>query len=145
MSRGGALLRIVGLLAVGLLVSRPATAADEGVYESLSEVTVGRIFLTREQRSMLDNGRGSETVVRQAPARPAVKSRPTKKQRRSAGYIVSSTGASRVWSARGFVATRPASGMRFPGDVDVTRSESDASEEEATVGGRDTESSSEGS
>ena len=145
MTAGDVSMRIIGLLVLSLLAWRPATAGEEGIYESLSEVAVGRVFLSRAQRSMLDDGRGSQPVVRQTPTRPVVERPARKKQRRSAGYIVSSTGESRVWSARGFVATKPATGMRFPGDVVVTRSESGASETQTDVGGSDTESSGEGS
>lgn len=138
-------LRSAVLVALCLLSGSPAAADQDTVYESLAEVPVGRVFLSRAQRSMLDDGRAGEPLVQQAPTRPIVQAPPSKKKRRPAGYIVSSTGESRVWSARGFVTTRTEPGMRFPGDVSVTRSETDTAEDQAAVDGHDAESSSEGS
>ena len=94
--------------------------ADEtGVYESLADVEVGRVFLSPDQRAHLDERRGKAPVP--VAATSAGTSPVKKKPGNTAGYIVSSSGISRVWSNGDFVAAEEVSKVRFPGDIRITR------------------------
>ena len=111
--------RILFLVA---LLSAPAYADEPGVYETLAGVSIGRVFLTPEERRLLDLARregptnttdsGGQPV--DGPAEPTL---------RSAGYIQSSNGKSRQWRDGEFVESRgaPSRDMRFPGDVKIVR------------------------
>jgi len=137
--------QVAALIVMSLLLIRPAAAEDIVVYESLSEIRIGRVFLSHRERSTLDDGGGTETVVQQVPQKPRVTTPVRKKKKRKpAGYIVSSTGELRVWSESGFVAREPASTMRFPGDVAVKRAETGARETEQSDVERNSESPDEG-
>ena len=107
------------LLVVGLLTAASALADDATFYESLDEVVVGRVFLSPEERARLDVRRGQAPVATgPAQAGPS----PHKADRKdAAGYIVSSSGQTRVWTNGGFVSGRSATSVRFPGEVRVTR------------------------
>ena len=111
------------LFVCACVTAEPAGAADTSVYESLSDVVIGRVFLSRSQRAQLDAGRGSVPIVRPAPTRPVINAPRKKVTRPPAGYIISSSGQTRVWSQSGFIARDPGSSMRFPGDVEVTRTD----------------------
>lgn len=143
---GGSSIRRVAMLgALCLLAAWPAAGEEIVVYESLSEIAIGRVFLSHRERSMLDEGRGSDPLVQPVPTKRVVAERQRTSKREPAGYIVSSTGESRVWSDGGFVSKQPAARMRFPGDVVVKRSEPRDTETRRTVGEREAESTDEGS
>lgn len=104
----------------GLVCGSPAGASDLAIYESLSDITIGRVFLSPKQRAYLD----SRPVLSPKPVRETPVTAPAERKKDPAGFIISSTGASSVWSQQGFVAVEDASGISFPGDVKVTRKES---------------------
>lgn len=106
------------LLLAGSLI--PSTSfAEEGVYESLADVKIGRIFLSPSERISLDNQRGKAPALAIA-AKPAVTARATQSPD-AAGYILRSGGPTRVWSNGNFVPAEDASDVTFPGDVEVLR------------------------
>ena len=102
-----------------MLLSAAAVAEETGVYESLDDVIVGRVFLSPEQRERLDQRRGKAPAP--GPTSGVASGKPKKKMPDAAGYIVSSSGESRVWSNGDFVVADEVSNVRFPGDVPVTR------------------------
>ena len=106
------------LACAGLSSAFSAEADGLEVYESLDEVTIGRIFLSPQERARLDERRGK---AQQAVAGGATKAAPSRKSHpRASGYIVSSSGRTRVWSDGDFDSTGKAPQMIFPGDVKVT-------------------------
>lgn len=96
-----------------------AAADDIQVYESLTDITIGRVFLSPEQRRRLDELRGKSSNV--AGSRSADRGTPRTSSANAAGYIVGHSGKLKVWSNGDFVASDERGQMRFPGDVKVTR------------------------
>ncbi|MEO1202952.1 MAG: hypothetical protein AAFX10_09600 [Pseudomonadota bacterium] len=114
------------LLAVAILIGTHGSAnADEGVYESVADIRIGRIFLTPAERRRLDQLRlAPPRSAGGAPVAAGVESTGTgDRQRRPAGYIISSSGKRRTWTGDDFVASdgRASISTRFPGDVEVIR------------------------
>ena len=106
-------------LLAGLLTS-PAVAHADGVYESLGNIPVGRIFLSPEERARLDKVRDKTPLEpKRVSSSGDVKSRVFDAD--AAGFIVSDSGATRVWKNGDFVASASASDVRFPGQVRVVR------------------------
>ena len=108
---------LITLMLVGF-VTTPSAAHEDGVYEGLDHIPIGRIFLTPEQRASLDKVRG-KGPVRSSSARPAGSPRARVANKDAAGFIVSDSGTTRVWKNGDFVATASASNVRFPGQVRV--------------------------
>lgn len=108
------------VLSVVALLSFPANAEEPPVYESLSEVSVGRVFFTASQRAYLDSLRGKSNVGSSSSA----KSRPPSSKPANpdaAGFIVRSSGKSRVYRNGDFVEVAADPDVKFPDDVAVTR------------------------
>ena len=117
-------------LCAGML-SKPATAHEEGVYESLGHIPIGRIFLTADERARLDKIRGKNPAP--APgARSTGKASASGANKDAAGFIVSDSGATRVYKNGDFVATDSASNVRFPGQVRVKSVSKDAEDTQET-------------
>ena len=112
---------VIGLLCAGL-VATPAVAHEDGVYESLGHIPIGRIFLSPEDRARLDKVRG-KAPVRSTTARSTGNSSARPYDKDAAGFIVSDSGTTRVWKNGDFVATTSASNVRFPGQVRVASQE----------------------
>ena len=117
----------------------PAAADDVAIYETISGVSIGRVFLTPVERRLLDATRKqvpqSATYEGTAAADPQEDEAPS----HAAGYIVSSSGKARRWLNGDFVEAQnsPASSTRFPGDVKITKhtatmNDSDAPDAEAS-------------
>jgi len=107
------------LVACCLVINASASAEESKFYESLADVEIGRIFLSPEERARLDARRGEAAAV-------TVQNRPGEKGVANqfpdaAGYIVSSSGRSRIWSKGGFVTAEKVPQVTFPGDVTITR------------------------
>ena len=100
------------------MATSPAGAHEDGVYESLGHIPIGRIFLTPEARASLDKMRGKEPL-RSSNPRPVADDRDPVTSNEAAGFIVSDSGTTRVWRNGDFVATASASGVRFPGQVRI--------------------------
>ena len=110
-----------------LALAVPAVADELDIYESIDDVTIGRVFLTPAERRWLDANRN--VLVRERPVRrwrvddapsgeePAPASDPP------AGFIINSSGAESRWSRGDFVDVdgRSVRSMQFPGDVNITR------------------------
>jgi len=102
---------------IGLMGCVPSVAGEIAIYESLSDVTIGRVFLSPGQRAYLD----TRPVVSPKPVRESPPAEPVERKKNPAGYIISSSGQSSVWSQGGFVTREDPSGISFPGDVKVIR------------------------
>ncbi|MDJ0701376.1 MAG: hypothetical protein QNJ07_16120 [Woeseiaceae bacterium] len=114
------LLVILFLFGAGQAVS----ADDVPVYESLSGLSIGRIFYSQAERELLDQRRHqppqSGRLVAGTRAEPRT---PAVKHDDAAGFIKSSSGRSRIWKKGRFVPTSqsPEEAVSFPGEVDVER------------------------
>ena len=118
------LLQTASLVCLLLMPCAPAVADEFEVYESLADISIGRVFLSPLERARLDNGGPPPMVVHEEqPVAPVVK-----KRRRPAGYFISSSGAAGIWSSRGFVAKGDVDETRFPGDVTIRRTREAAPE-----------------
>lgn len=110
------------------LLSCVAVAEQNLIYESISGVRIGRVFLSQPDRDRLDAQRlaGPQTAGPDAGAPADATEQPTSAA--SAGYIIGRNGRSQVWQAGDFVdaVRNPARSMSFPGDVKITRHVSDA-------------------
>lgn len=113
---------ILLLSVIALTYPLLSVAENSPVYESLSGVRIGRVFLTQNERDLLDarrlvepQGGSFREVISDAPA----KSKPLA----SAGYIIGRHGRSKVWKNGDFVESRndPEVSVSFPGDVKITR------------------------
>lgn len=108
---------IISLLLAGLFAT-PATAHEDGVYESLGHIPIGRIFLSPEERARLDKVRG-KAPAQSAGLKPGSEARARATNKDAAGFIISDSGRTRVWKNGDFVAAASASDVRFPGQVRV--------------------------
>ncbi len=126
---------VIGIMFAGL-VTTPAVAHEDGVYESLGHIPIGRIFLSPEDRARLDKVRGKAPVP-STTARSTGNASARTYDKDAAGFIVSDSGTTRVWKNGDFVATASASDVRFPGQVRVASqsaphaSDADADDEES--------------
>ena len=103
---------------VGLAGNLPSLADEIAIYESLSDVAIGRVFLSPQQRLYLDARpiEAPRAVIERPPAE-----QPAEEKKNPAGYIISSTGKSSVWSRTGFVTSNDPGRIDFPGDVKIIR------------------------
>ena len=92
---------VVSIAAV--LLSASNTLADgEGFYESLPNVSIGKVFFSPQQRARLDQRRGNTAAAASDSAAPSGGAR-KKGTGDAAGFIVSSTGRSKVYANGDFV------------------------------------------
>ena len=127
------------ILITGFTLWSAASADDVVVYESLPDVTIGRVFFSPEQRQRLDQRRHRKTTTKdRRNLAPAGRTRVNV----AAGYILSSSGKLRIYANGDFVAGKRQEPMHFPGDVSISRQDS-GSEEEAVQSQSATESSDE--
>lgn len=106
---------ITVVLCMGLLFS-DALADDADVYESLPEVTIGKVFFTTEQRRRLDGLRRRTPSTGQGRA-----SREESRSKAAAGYILRGGGQRKVYAEGDFVAEEVSKEVKFPGDVKVVK------------------------
>ena len=106
------------LLLLAALLSQSASADEDGIYESLGQITIGRVFLTPGERERLDRirGKGPVRTVPAPPARPPAARAP---QTKAAGFIISDSGRTRVWKDGNFVTADSADDVRFPRRIKV--------------------------
>ncbi len=98
----------------------PVAAEDAAVYESLSDVTVGRIFFSTAQRERLDTSRstrGMPVSVRQSPGNTDSRVRHSD----AAGYFIDASGRARIYRDGEFIAVADRPRVTFPGEVKVVR------------------------
>ncbi len=108
------------LLMVVLLSTASSSIADEGFYESLPEVTIGKVFYSPQQRAELDQRRSSGPVAT-SKSPGATKSARGKAADDAAGFIISSKGSSKVYANGDFVSVQPGVDVKFPGSVKILR------------------------
>ena len=107
------------LIVAGIVMALPQmTKADEAsVYESLSDVPIGRVFFSPEQRVYLDKNRGATALGTSIKTSTGV----SPKKDDAAGFIISDSGLKQVYSNGDFVKTANSTTVAFPGDVRVVR------------------------
>lgn len=123
---------IVRLILLGIFALTPiASQADEekSIYESLPDVTIGRVFFSPEQRARLDKQR--QGIFVSAATRSNKKSGRKKSSDKAAGYISSGNGLTRVYANGDFVKSSDSKPLVFPGTVKVVRG-ADAEDVEAS-------------
>ena len=120
----------VAVLVVVLLATGQSNADDEQFYESLPDVSIGKVFFSPQQREQLDQRRGSAPLAVSRGATTAGGSRRPSNDD-AAGFIVSSKGTSKVYANGDFVDVRKRVTVNFPGSVKIVRSQ-DADEAEAS-------------
>lgn len=105
------------------LFAAAAIAGEDLVYESLQGVEIGRVFLSQEQRAVLDQKRKhSASDIASASGTTPV-SGVLSQSALSAGYIIGRDGRAKVWKDGDFLSS-PApreTVLRFPGDVKIIR------------------------
>ncbi len=99
--------------------SGEARSGDTDIYESLPEVTIGRVFFSQQQRERLDQRRTATPLASGTVPRQVHK----KNGENAAGYIVSSSGVSKVYIDGEFVTTSNSAAVTFPGAVKIARGE----------------------
>jgi hypothetical protein len=109
----------VGMSILAVVLSGPAAAHEEGIYESLEHIHLGRVFLSPAERAYLDKNRGVRAPA--AASSSAREESSSAGNSDAAGYIVSSSGQTRIWKDGDFVSATIPDSVRFPGDVKVTR------------------------
>jgi len=120
------------LILLGIVILMPVTLHaddDKAIYESLPDVTIGRVFFSPEQRARLDQQRQGVFVA--GATRSSVKAGRPKKNNRAAGYISSSQGPTRVYANGDFVKASDGESLVFPGTVKVVRG-ADTEDDEAS-------------
>ena len=99
---------IIGLLAFML---HGAAANGDQLYGERSAVSLGRLFLTAEQRQSLDARRGQADRSAEGSDSESATPKPARKKTTSYGLISSGDGAPLIWKDGGF---RPAARERVP-------------------------------
>lgn len=110
------------LLSVPVLAIGVASAEDDGFYESLPNVSIGKVFFSPQQRSTLDQRRGSKTR-HGGDAASTDKPEQAKDSGDAAGFIISSKGGARVYANGDFVAARGDDDLVFPSAVRIVRND----------------------
>ena len=109
---------------LAFLLWQPAVAEEAPVYESLSGLSIGRIFYTQDERDFLDQRRHlAPQSQKMAVKGKRTAARSADEHNDAAGFISSSSGKARIWSKDRFVPVdrNPVEAVSFPGDVEVTR------------------------
>lgn len=127
------------VLVLTSMLALPAVAHETGIYESLDHIHIGRVFLAPHERVNLDANR-NVVVMDTVAGSAAGEQKPERGSDLAAGYIVSSSGGTRVWKDGDFVAAEIPASIRFPGDVKVTRN-ADSAAESSDAAGRDDDAS----
>lgn len=111
--------KTVMFLLAGPILWSAASADDDPVYESLPEVRIDRVFFSPAERQHLDQRRRhGPAAARENQSTPQQQHR---SERAAAGYILNSTGRSRVYADGDFVPGEVRESMHFPGDISVSR------------------------
>ena len=108
-----------------LLLCAPCVADDaDDLYESLDDITLGRVFMTQADRRALDARRSVSPVnaaVEATDVEPDAEQVDSTPRRPAAGYIASGDGTALVWANGGFVPVElsEAERLKFPGAVRI--------------------------
>lgn len=98
-------------------------ADQPGVYESIDDIAIGRVFLTSAQRNWLDLHRHDVPIEASVAPANEIVPKINKPAISPAGYIIKSDGSRRHWSNGDFVTSNNAAlvEMKFPGDIKIVR------------------------
>ena len=112
-------------LSLFVVIAWSATAAadDDAIYESMEGISIGRVFLSPQERALLDRQRHSPPQDVAAAPDAAAAPDEAVADVGPAGYIVGRSGAARYWRDGDFVESlaAPPATMAFPGDVRIIR------------------------
>ncbi len=113
------------LIALLLLASFTAAADESSVYESVDDISIGRVFLTPGERRWLDANRHLTSQVATAGPAAVVESEDDDTpDAEPAGFIINSSGRAVRYRNGDFAPSAvPPSTMRFPDDVEIRRHE----------------------
>ena len=116
---------------MAMATAMPATAHENGVYEALHHIPIGRVFLSSAQRTQLDRYRNTEPAATptDVPLEETVEAKP---DRPAAGFIMSNSGTKHVWADGDFVKTSSRREVHFPGDVEVERTSASSTPDDTT-------------
>ncbi len=105
------------------LFTAAAVANDDLVYESLRGVEIGRVFLSQEQRAVLDQKRKHSASDGASASGTSPVPEALAPSALSAGYIIGRDGQAKVWKDGDFASSsmRRETALRFPGDVKIIR------------------------
>jgi hypothetical protein len=110
---------VFGIVMLSLFAPQVSVASeDDGIYESLADVNIGKVFFSPDKRQAIDRNRGNTSAAGNS-GRAAKR----KQNKDAAGYIVSSDGRARIYSNGDFILSKDATSVEFPGQVKVTRSD----------------------
>ncbi len=125
------------LLAALLLASLPAFADESNIYESVDDISIGRVFLTPGERRWLDANRHlGPQAVSSGPAATTEGEDDDTPDAVPAGFIINSSGRAVRYRNGDFAPSAvPPSTMRFPDDVEIRRHEPER--EDAVEGSND--------
>jgi hypothetical protein len=115
------------ILCCAALVATAALADDNAVYESLDGVEIGRVFLSRQERAILDRKR-AHAADAVASTSGAASAQTASQTASSAGYFIGRNGDSKVWKNGDFVTSQGTreTALKFPGAVKVLRHDAEA-------------------
>lgn len=115
------------LAVIVYLFATSVVADDSDVYESMTNVKIGRVFLSQAERDSLDARRLLQPKDADGVSTTSTDSTPEDKPLASAGYFKSSNGPSQVWKDGDFVNSNgdAVRAVTFPGDVKITRHSTD--------------------
>ena len=111
---------VLPIVLLAFVSGQPALADGEAVYESLSDVVVGRVFFSAPERERLDAIRDRKplpAVKRVADVLPGSRVEDSD----AAGYFVDAEGKARVYRDGEFVAVDDSVSVDFPNEVKVVR------------------------
>jgi len=113
---------------IGLLFSLSVStviADEQKVYESLAEISIGKVFFSPQQRARLDVQRAPGPVLANTGSSGG-KQRRKKVDKNAAGYIMRSGASSKVYVNGEFVSSGSGDTVVFPGAVKIVRGQDTA-------------------
>lgn len=108
---------------LGSALITTASADEPPVYESLSTLSIGRVFYSQPERELLDLRRDHPQAPVAISGKTGGRKSASRDHKDAAGYIISSSGHSRVWKKGDFVTSSRSQvdQVAFPGEVAVKR------------------------
>jgi hypothetical protein len=108
------------ILCCAALFAVAALADDNPVSESLDGVEIGRVFLSRQERAILDRKRAHGADAG-ASTSGATSAQTASQAASSAGYFIGRNGDAKVWKNGDFVTSQGTreTALKFPGAVKV--------------------------
>lgn len=124
------------------LIGSQAVADEAEIYESVDDISIGRVFLTPGQRNLLDVERLRPRPSAEQSHHSESDKQPSSQAPSPAGYIISSRGTQSSWAEGAFSESnrKALRTMTFPGDVRIVRHGTDGATRSADDEAKDRES-----